>query len=431
MRDRNAGAVRGKMDLKEVRLNEIIRFSELEKLFKCYSLTSGFDVSLYDLEGGEQLSVRRSGSVCAAMQGVSACREKIVQSGKKAEELGESYIYETPCGLVMCIAAVSLEGQSVGYITTGPVVLWEKDEFFYEEVREKCAGMGAAPERSLLEEVRQVDCERMTAISEMLRVLVEYMAGQEKNFLEQRLEIKKLNLERLRTQREMQIRQSNPCYRKYPEELEKELIACVRLGDKKGAKEIINRFLSEIFSYASGDLGIIKAKLYEFSAFLSRSAVEAGAPISSLKNIVKKSSRLLLDNIDFQDLCSSTIEILEDFIDVVYESRSGRLSNEHLAGALRYIRQHYAEDLDLQTLAQNVFVSTYYISHLFRSEMGTTFSDYLTKVRLEEAKKHLAQGLSVEKTAELVGYSDGNYFIKIFKKYVGVTPAKYRKSVMQ
>ena len=63
--------------------------------------------------------------------------------------------------------------------------------------------------------------------------------------------------------------------------------------------------------------------------------------------------------------------------------------------------------------------------------MGTTFSDYLTKVRLEEAKKHLAQGLSVEKTAELVGYSDGNYFIKIFKKYVGVTPAKYRKSVMQ
>ena len=71
------------------------------------------------------------------------------------------------------------------------------------------------------------------------------------------------------------------------------------------------------------------------------------------------------------------------------------------------------------------------MSHLFRNEMGTTFSDYLTRVRLEAAKKLLMEGASVDKTAEEVGYNDGNYFIKIFKKYVGVTPAKYRKSLMQ
>lgn len=419
------------MEGKNVSLREVVNFAELEKLFKNYSLTSGLDVALFDLSGEEQLAVRRADTVCSAFRGASSCREKIVQSGKKAEELHGSYIYETPCGLVMCIAAVALEGQSVGYIATGPVVLWEKDEYFYRETGAKCAAMGKAVDGALLASVRQVDCAMMTGISEMLRVLVEYMAGQEKKFLEQRLEISRLNLERLRAQSELQIKESRPCYNKYPAELEKELIAYVQTGDKNSAKKIINRFLNEIFSYASGDLEIIKAKLYEFSAFLSRSAVEAGAPLAALTEIVKKSARFLLENIDFQELCSATIEIMENFIDVVYESRRKRSSNVHLVNAIRYIHAHYAEELDLETLARNVYVSPYYISHLFRSEMGTTFSDYLTKIRLDNAKRLLMEGLSVEKTAELVGYADGNYFIKIFKKFTGVTPARYRRSVVQ
>lgn len=419
------------MEQAKVGLGGIVDFSELEKLFKSYSLTGGFDVALYALDGEEQLAVRRPSSVCAGLRGSAVCSGKIVQSGKKAEELRTSYIYETPCGLIMCIAAVAVEGETVGYITTGPVVLWEKDEYFYREMKEKFAALGASSDGAALESVRKVDCETMTGISDMLRMLVEYMAGQQKKFAEQRKEIARLNLDRMRVKREMEIRQSSPCYNKYPVELEKELIAYVQFGDKNSAKKIINRFLNEIFSYASGDLEIIKAKLYEFSAFLSRSAVEAGAPLSALTGIVKKSARLLLDNIDFQDLCSSTIEIMENFIDVVYESRSRRISNAHLAKAIRYINEHFAEDIDLETLAGNVFVSPYYISHLFRNEMDTTFSDYLTKVRLDNAKKYLMEGLSVERTAEAVGYNDGNYFIKLFKKYVGVTPAKYRRSMVQ
>ena len=97
------------MELKEVGLREILNFGELEKLFRSYSLTSGCDVVLYGLDGSEQLAVRRAESVCTALRGAPVCREKIVQSGKKAEELKTSYIYETPCGLIMCIAAVSLD----------------------------------------------------------------------------------------------------------------------------------------------------------------------------------------------------------------------------------------------------------------------------------------------------------------------------------
>ena len=59
-----------------------------------------------------------------------------------------------------------------------------------------------------------------------------------------------------------------------------------------------------------------------------------------------------------------------------------------------------------------------------------TFIAYLNKVRVERAKELLMEGKKVEEVVELIGYNDTNYFIKIFKKYVGTTPAKYRNRVI-
>ncbi|PWM48193.1 MAG: hypothetical protein DBX39_06455 [Bacillota bacterium] len=418
------------MKLNEAGLKQILNFKQLEKLLRNYSLTSGMDVALYGSDGEEQLCVRNPGCICEYGKGHFACRESIVFSGKKAAEIGSAYIYETPCGLIMCITPLVLEEELLGFITTGPVVLWDKDEFFADEFRKKCEKVGLDTQKCDPSGIRQIDCKSMTSIAETLTMLIRYMLQQEQKYIGQRLEISKMNMERLRAAKEMQIRESQPHYNKYPIELEKELIASVQMGDKNQAKQIINRFLNEIFSYASGDLEIVKAKLYEFTAFLSRSAVEAGAPLATLTGVIRKSSRLLLENADFSDICRETVEILDGFIDAVYESRGKKNTSEHLYKAIQYINAHYFEDLNLDILAQNVFVSSYYLSHLFRREMGVTFSDYLTKVRVSRAKELLMEGRSVEDVSGCVGYRDGNYFIKIFKKYVGVTPSKYRKSVL-
>lgn len=418
------------MKLNEAGLKQILNFKQLEKLLRNYSLTSGMDVALYGSDGEEQLCVRNPGCICEYGKGHFACRESIVFSGKKAAEIGSAYIYETPCGLIMCITPLVLEEELLGFITTGPVVLWDKDEFFADEFRKKCEKVGLDTQKCDPSGIRQIDCKSMTSIAETLTMLIRYMLQQEQKYIGQRLEISKMNMERLRAAKEMQIRESQPHYNKYPIELEKELIASVQMGDKNQAKQIINRFLNEIFSYASGDLEIVKAKLYEFTAFLSRSAVEAGAPLATLTGVIRKSSRLLLENADFSDICRETVEILDGFIDAVYESRGKKNTSEHLYKAIQYINAHYFEDLNLDILAQNVFVSSYYLSHLFRREMGVTFSDYLTKVRVSRAKELQMEGRSVEDVSGCVGYRDGNYFIKIFKKYVGVTPSKYRKSVL-
>ena len=418
------------MEIKGTELKNILNFKQLEKLFRNYSLTSGLDVALYGPDGEEQLSVRTSGSICEYVKGHSACRDSVVYSGKKAVELGSAYIYETPCGLVMCITPLVVDGETFGYITTGPVVLWEKDEFFLDEFRKNCVKAGFFSQENPFDpsSVRQIDCKSMTSISETLTMLINYMVQEEKKYIGQRLEISRLNMERMRAAKEMQIREAQPRYNKYPIELEKELISYVQMGDRNQAKLIINRFLNEIFSFASGDLEIVKAKIYEFTAFLSRSAVEAGAPVSALTGVIKKSSKLLLENADFSDICRETVEILDGFLDAVYESRGKKNTSEHLYKAIMYINAHYFEEIDLEKLAQHVFVSTYYLSRLFRREMGVTFSDYLTKVRVSRAKELLMEGRTVEDVCGRVGYNDSNYFIKIFKKYVGVTPSKYINS---
>lgn len=414
------------MNLQEIRLKQILNYGALEKLFRHFSVVSGLDVVLFDREGNEELAVRRENSVCSLVKDRSQCRDAIRYGGEKAQELGEPYIYQTACGLVMCASAVVFDGARIGSIQIGPAMLWEADDFARQEFESRLAPFGIRPEEIDFGRIVRLECVNMTSAAAMLSVLVNYLCAQERKYLEQRVEMSKFGAMREAALAEMEFAGKREVMR-YPLELEKELIAYVHLGDKTRARGIINEFLNEIFSYASGDLEIIKAKLYEFTAFLSRAAVEAGAPIGDLTGIVKKSSRLMLDRVDFPDLCASTVEILDDFIDVVYRSRNERPTSRHLAAAIEYLDEHFAEDVTLDVLAKHVFVSAYYLSHLFREEMNTTFSDYLAKKRVDESRKLLKAGMSVERAAERAGFRDSNYFTKIFKKYVGITPSRYRR----
>lgn len=411
-------------------IRDILNLKKLETLFKNYSLISRSDVSLYDMNGIEQLSVRNKNCICNFVKH-SECRKKILYSEERAKELNGAYIFETACGLVMCITPIKIDGEVIGYITSGPVALWENDDYFEKQIIERCNRLGfdIASNNYNISEIRRTTPEIMTSNAELLMILVNYMVSEEQKYQAERTELIKLRIERLKFQREMDIKAQTLSIRKYPIELEKVLIAYVQLGEKNKAKLIINSFLNEIFSYASGNLEIMKAKLYEFTAFLSRTAVEAGALLESIIPIIKKSSSILVDKLDFSELCSITIEILYDYIDTVYSIKSKKKPSRHLANAIKCMNDDYCENLSLNLVAKKVFISPYYLSHLFRDEMDTTFKDYLTRIRIDKAKEFLSDGFTVEQVVEKIGFNDTNYFIKVFKKYVGITPSKYKKLV--
>ena len=405
-------------------MDEILDFKELNSLFKHFSITVGLDVALYDGEGFLMLPYCRDESegICNLAKNCPVCREYIKYGGEKAKDLGEPYIFRCGCGLIMCSSPVVLSGELIGSIVCGPVMLWEADEYAGEELYGNLKGMGVEC-RIDPGSIKQLSCVNMTSAAQILYILVNNICREHEKAAGQKLEIawQKDIIS------ELAQRRAYNCA--YPADLEKKLILYVQLGEKNKAKEIINNFLGEIFNYAGGDLDIIKAKLYEFTAFLSRAAVEAGAPLSDMAASVKKSAKFLSKNIEYSDLCSLTIEILYEFIDIVYRSKPKKQYSRHLLSAIEHINRNFGEKLTLEGVAKQIFVSPYYLSHIFRDELDTTFSDYVNSRRIEEAKRLLSEKNYDTKTlCELVGFNDINYFIKTFKKYTGTTPSKYLSS---
>ncbi|MFB9326072.1 response regulator [Paenibacillus aurantiacus] len=100
-----------------------------------------------------------------------------------------------------------------------------------------------------------------------------------------------------------------------------------------------------------------------------------------------------------------------------------------VAAALDIIHAKYQTNLTLDAVAKEVFVSKTYLSSLFKQGLGINFLDYLHQYRVEQAKPLLKQHYKIYAVAKLVGYQEERHFSATFKKWSGLTPSQYQKSV--
>lgn len=95
---------------------------------------------------------------------------------------------------------------------------------------------------------------------------------------------------------------------------------------------------------------------------------------------------------------------------------------------LQFVHTSYSQDFSLKTLGQAFHVHPVYLGQLFQKEMNQTFSDYLNRFRIEKAKELMKEpGAKAGEIARAVGFWDSAYFLKQFKKYVGVSPGQFKK----
>jgi two-component system response regulator YesN len=417
-------------------LKDILDFGQIENLLRHFFLVTGLDTAFYDAEGREITAKRNSPSICASARGCEICRKHLSDGGEKSLELGEPYIYSCGCGLVMCSSPIVYNASLIGSIACGPVMLWDADEIAISDLTEKTRSMNMDADPSLLiGAVPSLDCVNITSAAQILFIMVNSLTREHSVYLRQRARITEqqatiaeLIIEKKATAAELLEMENRKALLAYPGETEKELIAFVQSGGKQQAIKLLNSLLSEIFSFAEGNLETIRIKLFELIAFLSRAAVDAGAPLKEVNAITKASFEICEEDTDFERLCFLTTRAMEGFIDTVYRNREQKRTSVYMTRAIDYIINHYMDDLSLGTVAREVYVSEYYLSHLFRKEMNQTFSDYVAKVRIEKAREFLREDINarIQEVAGMVGFSDSNYFAKIFRKITGTSPRSYQ-----
>ena len=103
-------------------------------------------------------------------------------------------------------------------------------------------------------------------------------------------------------------------------------------------------------------------------------------------------------------------------------------SNHIVQVTKEYLENHYAEDISLEDIAEQVNISPQYFSKLIKKTTGFNFIDWLSMLRVKKAKELLTNSnLTVKEVCFMVGYKDPNYFSRIFKKRIGITPSEYIK----
>ena len=131
--------------------------------------------------------------------------------------------------------------------------------------------------------------------------------------------------------------------------------------------------------------------------------------------------------------CRNIMEILEVTEDNIKEyeaflDRSMSSSRNEVAAVKNYIYQHYEEDLNLEMLAEKVYLSSGYLSFIFKKETGMNLNRYIRVFRMEKAKELLCStNMKVAQVSEHVGFANVSYFCRSFREYYGSSPESYRK----
>lgn len=120
-------------------------------------------------------------------------------------------------------------------------------------------------------------------------------------------------------------------------------------------------------------------------------------------------------------------EQIEIYMEEYRKSRANEDSRP-VREAMQYIQAHYSEKIQLEELAARFYFTPSYFSELFKKKTGKTFTDYLTEVRMNNAKQLLRDtNLPIRLLAEEVGYRDVKYFSQQFTRLVGIKPSEYRR----
>lgn len=176
--------------------------------------------------------------------------------------------------------------------------------------------------------------------------------------------------------------------------------------------------------------------LFYLCAYIVQEAIHKNEVIEMYKKTITHPKSTSLDTSNTTELSYRNIQaIRQELSSALIESQvkktgiqSFHVLNPTLQPAFDYIYSHKDESYSLQSMAQLCHISPSYFSRAFAKETGDNFSVFISRLKIEWAKQLLeSTDQSINQISNDLGFCDAGYFIKMFRKHAGMTPAAYRK----
>ncbi|WP_139491182.1 helix-turn-helix domain-containing protein [Brevibacillus dissolubilis] len=207
----------------------------------------------------------------------------------------------------------------------------------------------------------------------------------------------------------------------YSFEQERVLLEKIRLGRTEESLLLFHRMLEAASQASQGEIRYVRRFLIECLTVISRVALDYQLSLTQF-------SQYSFDTITTVAEARQTGEYwIRQISGQINEERSRKMGNV-LEQVKDYLQRNYSKDIKLEEVAEQFHLSPYYLSKMFSQQCGITFIDYLTQLRIEQAKRYLAHSeKGLKEIAIEVGYANPNYFSRVFKKVTGQAPSEYRR----
>ena len=415
-----------------VEISEVFAREKFERIERIFRRHFQLGLETTDIRGREVDSMCSEGCfpqfcelVRSSPVGCRRCNKQRRQSLAAAIETGQSYISLCHAGIVIVCVPIMDKDKALGGMFFGKCLWGPATDDLIEDIAKRLKGVhtGGNELDAAIHELPVIQGRKIHDAAEFLFDLLYEAGGFDPRVVRWR---------RQRAEQQSQIGQIIQENKRigtewrYPLESERELLGKVKIGDRTGAKEILNRILGTILFHNPGDLGTLKARLLELLSVLSRAAVEGGVNIDVMleKNLAYVHKVMEINN--EADLCAWISVALNEFIELVYSSQDSKKVTQ-ISPAINYIDANYDKAITLAEIARASHLSSSRLAHIFKEQMGITIIDYLTSVRIERAKQLLlGTDQNCTEICFEVGYNNQSYFTRTFKSLVGMTPRKFR-----
>ncbi|OIJ22255.1 DNA-binding response regulator [Anaerobacillus alkalidiazotrophicus] len=174
--------------------------------------------------------------------------------------------------------------------------------------------------------------------------------------------------------------------------------------------------------------------IYEFKSFFNNIIFNITILLSNMEYEIQELDKAKYTYFRSIDESENASEVLNHWNKFLLNAKQHITSckskawNPNIKKLMQYIANHYAEPITLTEVAKHFHFNPSYLSNYFTTHNKESFTEYLNKIRIEEASKLLKQNTAaISEIGSMVGYSDHSYFCKVFKKTMGISPSQYRR----